>query len=64
MSDPARVWIRHGMRTALRPTASLRPTALVGLAILGSDWCNITDHLTLAGLLVRLLSQKWLWGLW
>jgi hypothetical protein len=44
------------MRTALRPTASLRPTALVGLAILGSDWCNITAHLTLAGLLVRLLT--------
>jgi hypothetical protein len=30
---------------------------LVGLAILGSDWCNITAHLTLAGLLVRLLTS-------
>jgi hypothetical protein len=30
---------------------------LVGLAILGSDWCNITAHLTLASLLVRLLTS-------
>jgi hypothetical protein len=40
------------MCTALRThTARLGPTALVGLAILGSDW------FTLAGLLVRLLTS-------